>query len=459
MGPSVLKGLRATPRVVAAILLIAGLLLCLALNLPGQLSYDSIAQLHDGRTGVYNSWHPPVMAWMLGVADSIIPGAGLFVLFDAVLLFGALLSLLWLGPKSSRFAPFAAFICVLLPQILLFQGIVWKDVLFADCAVAGFVCIAQASAHWQTVRTRNLLLGASVGLLVLAALARQNGAVALVIGLIAVAAIAAMQSARGRGRAALIFGSTATVSAVVLATTASLALALRTPGESGTAAQFKLLETYDIIGAVKARPGLKLDRIARANPDLDALIRTDGVRLYTPQRNDTLASSADLQDELSDTPDGVISAQWVELIKAHPVLYLSVRLHVFDWTFFTPDISRCAPAFVGVEGLPAYMRDLHLSPRARPQDLWLKAYGAALTGTPAFSHLAFLLLALGELVLLLRRRTAEDVAMALLLASAIAFSLTFFVISIACDYRYLLFLDLSALTGGFYLAAVRPKMA
>src|SRR6202000_2161818 len=35
----------------------------LALNAPGQLSYDSVTQLADGRTGHYNSWHPPLMAW------------------------------------------------------------------------------------------------------------------------------------------------------------------------------------------------------------------------------------------------------------------------------------------------------------------------------------------------------------------------------------------------------------
>jgi hypothetical protein len=132
---------------------------------------------------------------------------------------------------------------------------------------------------------------------------------------------------------------------------------------------------------------------------------------------------------------------------------------VFDWTFFTPDTSLCAPVFVGVEGPLAYMRDLHLAVRMRPQDLWLKAYATALTGTPVYSHLTFLLLALAELVVLLRRRGPEDVAMAFLLMGTMAFSLSFFVISIACDYRYLLFLDLSALTGGFYLAAVRPKMA
>src|ERR1700722_238884 len=119
-----------TPRAVATAVVVAVCLVSLALNLPGQLSYDSIAQLHDGHIGVYSSWHPPVMAWMLGIADSVIPGAAIFVVFDGILLYGAMLALLWLSAKPGWLVVPAAFVCVLLPQFVLYQGIVWKDVLF-----------------------------------------------------------------------------------------------------------------------------------------------------------------------------------------------------------------------------------------------------------------------------------------------------------------------------------------
>ena len=45
-------------------LLTAGFTVVLALNWPGQVSYDSAMQLADGRSGQYDSWHPPVMAWL-----------------------------------------------------------------------------------------------------------------------------------------------------------------------------------------------------------------------------------------------------------------------------------------------------------------------------------------------------------------------------------------------------------
>jgi hypothetical protein len=74
-------------------LLLLGFVLLLALNWPGQMSYDSVVQLTDGRSGQYDSWHPPVMAWLLGLFDGLLPGTGLFLLFTTLLLLGAWLLL------------------------------------------------------------------------------------------------------------------------------------------------------------------------------------------------------------------------------------------------------------------------------------------------------------------------------------------------------------------------------
>ncbi len=457
MNTTVRRSNRFSPRPLTAGVLGLGLLACLGLNLPGQLSYDSVAQLHDGRFGVYNGWHPPVMAFLLGIADGIVPGTGLFVAFNMLMFFGSAALLLWMEARSGWIAPIAAALLTLTPQVLLYQGIVWKDVLFADAAIAGFVLIAFAAARWQKQCLRHACLSGGLVLLVLAALARQNGAVALAIGIAAIGALAAAQAKQRRTRAFAIYATTALVAALLLDTSANLALEMRTPGASGAQAQLRLLQFYDLIGAVKDRPDLKLDRIARKNPDLAQLMRDDGVRLYTPERNDTLVQSAELQSELADTPGSVIFAQWRDLVLHHPLEYLQVRMRVFAWVFLTPRLDRCNPVFVGVGGLPAYMRDLHLAPRQRPQDDWLRAYTGSFVGTPVFSHLTFALLALGELVIFLRRGSPTDLVMSFLLGAALAFVASFFVISIACDYRYLLFLDLSALVAGLYLATTWPQ--
>jgi hypothetical protein len=98
------------------------------------------------------------------------------------------------------------------------------------------------------------------------------------------------------------------------------------------------------------------------------------------------------------------------------------------------------------------MQALGLKPRVSARDKLVDGYGKALLGTPLFSHLTFLLLATAELgVLLFRRRTADMVVIAML-AAAIAFAASFFFLSIACDYRYLYFLDLAALAALIHLA-------
>src|SRR6201988_2315275 len=115
-----------SPLRIAIAIFVLGFPVMLAMNAPGQLSYDSVAQLADGRAGFYNSWNPPVMAWLLGLLDRLVPGTLLFPIFPALHLFSALLLLLWLKPRGWPSAALAILI-VLTPQWLLYQGEIWKD--------------------------------------------------------------------------------------------------------------------------------------------------------------------------------------------------------------------------------------------------------------------------------------------------------------------------------------------
>src|ERR1700743_1639023 len=159
--------------------LIAGFVICLAADLPGPLSYDSVIQLLEGRTARYSSWHPPVMSWLLGVFDGIVAGTSLFVVFDMVLCFGAMVSLIWLRPVKSWAGAVVAALMIAMPLVLIYQGIVWKDVLFADASVAGCACLAWAAARWEHQRLRFALIAVAMVLLVLASMARQNGILVL----------------------------------------------------------------------------------------------------------------------------------------------------------------------------------------------------------------------------------------------------------------------------------------
>src|ERR1700743_998950 len=126
----------------------AGFVFSLAVNLPGHLSYDSVVELLEGRTGAYAGWHPPVTSWLLGTLDAIVPGTALFALLNTLLIYGSLYILLRLAPAPSWAAAALAALFALTPQYMNYPGIIWKDILFAACSVMGFAALTRAAAVW-----------------------------------------------------------------------------------------------------------------------------------------------------------------------------------------------------------------------------------------------------------------------------------------------------------------------
>ena len=443
-----------SPRIVAAAILGLGGLATCVVNFPGSLSYDSYVQLLEGREGSYSNWHPAIMSWMLGIADALRPGAAYFALFDTVLAFAALVSLLWLTRRVSWLAVAGAAIIVCLPQLFLYQGIVWKDVLFADATLAGFVCLAHGAVRWRDKSVRLALIGGALLFIVLATLTRQNGAIVLLCAAATTGLVAA--HAEKRWRPGIAYGAAFLAAGAVAVFAVNAPLQLRADGEQSTTYQFKLLQLYDTVGLVKAHADLPLTVLDEKSPALAKSIRGDGVRLFSPQRNDTLAASVPLEKALEATPAPVLTRQWLDLVRRDPVAYLSLRTELFRWVFAAPDGGQCHPYHVGQDGDAATIEALGMKPRYDRRDAVLDRTAKAFVGTPVLAHPTFALAALMALVLMLRRRRPADLAMAGLLVAALLFALSFFVISIACDYRYLYVLDLSAISAALYLLTDWP---
>lgn len=452
--PKIRQSYRTLPfgALITAATLAAAFGFSLAVNLPGHLSYDSVIQLYEGRSGIYNGWHPPVMSWLLGLFDAAIPGASLFVVFDTLLIYGALLSLLLIQRRVSIAAALVAILVVALPQLLLYPGIVWKDVLFAHASIAGFICLAHAGARWPNARARLALIALSVLFFVLASLARQNGLLVLLAGAGGVAWIAASQAAMRKWRVALVYGGGLLVIATLAIAAANIALSFRVTGDSATVAQLRLLQIYDIVGMKKTAPSLALHSLAQREPTLAAEVAGDGVRVYTPLRNDTLVATPRFVTALADSEPANVFTQWRDLIVSRPLLYLKVRAAVFWQVFATPDVSLCMPYKVGIEGPPDKLSALRIAARDDDRDDALNSYAGALQATPLFSHLFYLCLGAICFVVLARRRSDADKAMIAMLGGISLFAASFFVISIACDYRYLYGIDLAAIVTLFYLA-------
>jgi len=428
----------------------AGFVFSLAANLPGHMSFDSIIELVEGRTGAYAGWHPPVTSWLLGVLDAILPGTALFVVLDTLLIYGCLWVLMRRASRPAWAAAVLVLLAAAMPQYLIYPGIVWKDVLFSAASVAGFTAIACAAAAWSRPAVRYAWLGFALVLLVLAALARQNGILLLLGGVIAFGWIAMRQENLDLRQTAIRSGC-ALLAGIAILTAANVALGTRLTKEFGGARQFRLLQAYDIIAALAAKPDLVLDKLDRQDPALARQMRGDGVRLYTPQRNDPLARSQPLQAALTAVPPPLLRAQWFSLILHHPLLYLSSRADMFSWVLFTPRIDKCLPFTVGVQGPRNELDEVDMEPRWDDRDVRLQDYGNGFRGTPVFQHGLFAALSMIVAWIVLRRRRPMDIAIGAMQLSALVYTASFFAISIACDYRYLYVLDIAAVTGCFYL--------
>lgn len=448
-----LKAALRSPRVVATAMIVLGGALTYLLDFPGSMEDDSYVQLLEGRTGSYGNWHPPIMSWILGVSDYLAaPPDALYTLFQMLLAFGALAAVLWLPKRVSWAAVAAGLVMLLLPQFVMEQAVVWKDALFADATFAGYLCLAHAAVQWQRPRLRLLLLAASAALLVIALLTRQNGMVVVPGAAVALFFIARKLEGgwkRGLGYATGLAGLCG-----VIALAGNAALMLRWDGTPAREDQIKILQLYDIAGMVKRDPPLPLTVFDGEAPNLAHIVRTEGVARWSPVKNDTMQVSPRIVSALDATSASVMYRQWRALITQYPGQYLAVRLVLFRWVFQPPDVGLCHPFHVGDEGDPADLKALGMKPRLDRRDLALWRYGDFFRDdTPAFSHAFWAVLAAGVLFLLLKRRTPADIALAAMIASGFVFTATFFVISIACDYRYLCIIDLTALAGILYVAA------
>lgn len=435
------------------LVLALGYVVTLYWGFPGHLNADSLVTLYEGRQRVRVSFHPAFYSWLLGVLDWGTPGTAAYVLVSPLLLLGAWGALAALRPRASWIAPAAALLLIALPQVVAYQAIVWKDVLFANVSVLGFTLLA-FGLRAQTTPRRWAWLAPAALLLAAAALLRQNG---LILALPAAVAIVWALWAAGRRRAV---ATGLGWLALTLATTVLLHGAARPQGawkpDTAESVGLRVLQHFDLVGAAAKDPSRPLPQIRNVDPAAEHEIRARALGAYSPQRVEAMDER--LSPTLWTLPEDVVRAEWLHLIVRHPHLYVQTRLDVFRWTFASPDVYRCLPVTVGVDGAPAMLDRLGLAAGQDAKDRRLYNYVTWFTDTPALSHVAYAVLALVVGALLLIRREPADLAMVGLLAGALLFAASFFVISVACDYRYLYLLDVAALTGLLYLA-LDPRLA
>jgi len=108
---------------------------------PGIMTWDSVNQLLQARSGAFGDWHPPLMAATWSVLDSIVRGPSLMLVLQTSLVVLGLFALFrhYFAPR--RAAVVAA--CVFLfPPVFAPLSAIWKDSLMTGlvlCGAAGLV--------------------------------------------------------------------------------------------------------------------------------------------------------------------------------------------------------------------------------------------------------------------------------------------------------------------------------
>lgn len=141
-------------------------LLCFA---PGFMTTDTYTQFNQAMKGVYDDWHPPVMAFVWRCLLFLQEGPLPLLCFQLLMLFGAcyLLS----GQKRPNGGTRWVWIFFpLLPQVYCLAGVIWKDVQMAFSLLLGMALYF----YWDSERASKLPLFGSVLFLAYAVLIRHN---------------------------------------------------------------------------------------------------------------------------------------------------------------------------------------------------------------------------------------------------------------------------------------------
>lgn len=121
---------------------------------PGMMSPDSIANLTQGRQGVFHDINSPLMSYIWGWMDGIVPGPGLMFVFQNVIFWTAC-AIFWRATNQETFwLGLALVLFALMPHILAQTIVVWKDVAMG----VGFFMAAALLFYGKSARSRVAVL-------------------------------------------------------------------------------------------------------------------------------------------------------------------------------------------------------------------------------------------------------------------------------------------------------------
>jgi len=417
------------------------------LHFPGQATFDTFFFNDTATTEIYTSNQPPAMSALLAAVT--LPG---MLALQIALFSAAAVRVLALTGSALRVQLALLAVLFLFPVLLIYMGIVWKDVLFAHGALLAVVLLpADApNRHWR-------LLAASAAILAVAAAVRQQAMIVAVVAVLYLLCAAGMPGLRRTARwaAALLWLAVFSLSSLGIRT------AVQASGDTTAALAYqgpiRQLAMFDLGGIMARVPGIEFPAIAARAPGIPIAHRPTRERVveqlgrYAPDRQDYMAEP-DAQPHLWIVPEAWL-ADWRTNVRAYPLDYIAHRLDATSWLLGFHGPEKCLPFAVGIPPTPEYMVAAlgvaaGVSARARA----LGDLGAA--SQLLFRPWLYAGLSVAVIACLLARGARPHGPVIALQACGLLYAASYLLIGIACDFRYVYFTVVAALFGAAYVAAL-----
>lgn len=428
------------------------ILLCLglwfvtvSLNWPGHYSVDSMMQLIEGMTGQYVTFNPPFMAQVLAFLTRL-GGHGVFMAMNAFLFFLSV-SIVVVGSEKnkSKSAITALLVCMFLnPIILIYNGIVWKDVFSANLSVLAIV-VAYFGTRKHFAFSFLAVFLAAVSLNVRPQAIVVLPILSLVIPFQFYSPSKQLTKRILLGLVLLSFGliSNLAISSWVKSNQAGEKLDSTTIG-------FSVAARFDIAGMVyyAKNPEPVLSHFLKDPKAAIAAAKTS----YSPERVDTL-------EPFSTAANNFIGFNifqlWLELAKAEPRSLITHKIEAGKRLLGTRLHGECLPGHVGVVSetieIAHKLGINYIFPEGFiPREAHLKSflYHFMQAGFILFTGWLWLILCIGILVFSILKRSSLLFCLGI---CGVGYSILFLLVGVACDFRYQYFTVECAFVGLLYL--------
>ena len=414
------------PRLFYIVTLIATFFITIGIHFPGQISFDSIVQIYEGKSNSYISNQPPFMSFILNMCR--VPWSDepqLFLVLNCGIFF--LSMILFIDEMKSDYY-FRSIIVLLIgffPVIFIYNGIIWKDVFFTNLCLAGFAFLYKSTKNNTRYNVIIAMLFFSMG-----SLARQQGFIVFITSICLLPLLFRKQhNIRLTGISLIVFVMIHTGFGIFIGLTS------KQVSDAPVSGGIFQITTYDLVGIAANSNNADFRYIIDNNLcDLDGIYYK--AKFYGADRIDWLND----KDEKRTNPfDKMATHQlvfaWIDAIYRNPLAYMTHRYNVFMWQIGFKNVCDCLPYYIGISQEPqSYLNKLIIRNEGTGSTGYLKQYGKFFINL--FRPFIYVLL---SIILLLksffdRQKNWLNITMQL---SSIVYSFSYVVIGIACDFRYL----------------------